>query len=69
MINDVSNYRVHNDWSSLPDEMIKVENMFIDVLSKLGLRVGLADPLMKVYIQPKPVETTPFILFAATYQY
>ena len=49
MINDTINYRIHNNWSSLPEETIKAENIFIDTLSKLGLRIGLADPLLKVY--------------------
>merc|ERR1740139_1389190 len=53
----------------LNDETINAENEFIDTISKLGHRLGQADPLLKTYHQPKPCEPTPFILFAATCLY
>lgn len=69
ILNDTLNYKTYNNMTMLPEETIKAENEFIDTISKLGHRVGLADPLLKTYHQPKPCEPTPFILFAATQHY
>lgn len=65
VLNDSINMKYKNPGAALSDERKEADNLFLQTLSSIGLRIGLSDPLMKVYHQPIPIEPTPFMLFAA----
>ena len=68
ILNDTK-YSRYDNTAKIPENEITAENEFLSYQTDMGLRVGLADPTQKVYHRPKPIEPTPFILFAAIYGY
>ena len=53
--------------SNLQKEEIDAQNTFIKQLASLSVRVGLSDPIRKVYFKPKSIEFVPMLIMFCIY--